>query len=216
MEIKAYNALNSYQTGKSELESITAAAKRKVENTGKEDGQVGKSDRVSISGAAQTARFKALLGLDPTNKKLTKSELEGAAKKDRTAVNEFLKEFTEKAGLPEGTKLGLTADDKGKIHITGKVEHRAELEKALNSNDEFRDAFNRLSINERFLDFPNQINREIHAQQTTLLDYMGGGGPDLSQLINDFESAKTMNDPFSSMMMYTGNYTQPFTLDYEV
>ncbi len=212
MEINGYAALKQYATEGQRVNNA-AATENVTSNDSSVSALLDNRDKLSISADGQTARMKALLGFDP-NSRITKKDFDDVITRDTEYVSQYLEDAVSLLDLASGKKFSISADDEGAIHIKGNIENRDEFEAALNQDEDFVKAFNRLSTNRRITDYAQQLTVSPQAQ---LIDYLSGNAAsDLSSLIGGYEQARKMNDPFNALLFYSGNYSRPYEMQFEV
>ncbi|MEQ9546395.1 MAG: hypothetical protein RIK85_10360 [Marinobacter sp.] len=110
------------------------------------------------------------------SRKLAVTDYKQTVGQDLAFVKETLRHKLAEYGMHPATAINVARDDSGSIQVDGKLPEakRGNIEQDLNHNKGFREAFNRLSVNEptlHFVDNALKLN-EAYGVNNSLLDTM--------------------------------------------
>jgi len=162
------------------------------------------------------------LGLDPSKPRVSLQDFRAQVGQDSALLENTLRTKIAEYGLRPGTKLELARDERGEIQVLGANLPQGvlmQIAKDLNLNQEFRNAFSRLSVNQPTLDYAANVNKLSSTYGTgnslfnSLLSNRGDNNS-LLDLANRYEKLKQSydKDPLASMLQATSDENYRFTV----
>lgn len=195
---------------------IKPADTAKTAGTGKTapvESRAAKTDTVTLSGDVGLARLREALGLPPTGK-LSREDFQTAADSDEETIRTSLESAMAKLGVDEDQTVSLSMNTKGKIVIKESFSQKAALEKQLNSDEDFKTGFTRLSTNTEILDFAADLQTETRSM--SLASFMNNESGDsgwnaLLKIAETYNELKSGKDPLQIIAGLSHSRT-PFEL----
>jgi len=206
-----YSGLNSYAgTSLSSLLPRTSST-----GTNEEDSTAGilsNSDSVTLSEEALAAANRESLGL-PATGKLTLSDFETTASEQEEAVTTFLASAMESLGIDADQQVSLSLNSHNEIEVENTFTGSDELEKVLNTSNEFGQAFTALTASNEVLNFKEYLQEKVNS--TSLADYMNKdtSDTDLLSLAAEYAGIKAASGSLETLWSISHEAT-PYTYEY--
>lgn len=123
--------------------------------------------KVSLSKGAETAKLRESIGLKPTGR-LKLGDFERVSDEKEKEISEKVSELMEELGIDKNQKVSISLDSNSKLKIAESFKGKDKLLKALNSDDDFKSDFQKLSTNREVVDFAKKLT----TMKPSLTDYL--------------------------------------------
>jgi len=213
VSINAYSTKDLYNNP---YEKLTEASSSSTTKSGAETKKASSSltgDTVTLSGEVLAARTREAMGLDPTGP-LSLSDFKTAAESQTRSVNEKLAALMKEQGISGDQEVTLSFDSKSNITIKENFSGKARLEKALNDDKGFSQAFKGLNANSGVLSYTKDLQTRI--SNTNLADFMNSDPDwsDIMSLASKYSEFKTSANPLATLAGI-GNSQTPYEFKYD-
>lgn len=205
--IQAYQRSESPLTDRSDekkVQSPLARTETKGKGTSDAGGMGRGQDRVSLSDAVQGARLRESLGL-PISGKITKAMLEETQNTVRDTVNSHIQKVRDEVGIPEDAEISVRITEKGDIRVNSKSGGAWEIEKRLQEDTSFKNAFTSLSLHSRMQEISSRAGQRPDLFSDT-------SERPLSTIAREYTALRQGQDPLKSLVQQAQNLPSAFVL----
>lgn len=171
-------------------------------------------DRITFSAGLSAARTREAMGLNPTGK-LKLSDLEAAAEEREEFVSLTLTQTMLLLGINPDQEVSLSLGADNKIYVSGDFSEKAELEEALNENENFTTAFKQLNANRSILDYVSELQYSARNTEANLIDHYNSDMDldDLLSIAAEYKSIKSGSNIMETLLGLSSSQS-PHTYTY--
>ncbi|MDY0164193.1 hypothetical protein [Desulfobotulus sp.] len=162
-----------------------------------------RQDRVSLSEEVQGAKLRENMGL-PISGKITKTMLEDSHKAILDTVNERILQARTEAGIPEDAEVTLRLTEKGSIKVSSKSGGAWELEKRLQEDTSFKNAFASLGLHKSLQQITTGKGQSSFFSDTE--------DRPLSMIAREYTALRQSQDPLRTLLTQVQAQSSTFSL----
>ncbi|TWI68207.1 hypothetical protein LZ24_02581 [Desulfobotulus alkaliphilus] len=212
--IQAYQKIEHPPKERSEDRRIQGLAQATASGKAKEstDTDNRRMDRVSLSPEVEAAKLRESLGL-PIRGKITKEIMENSRKAIEETVHHQIAQARQNAGIPEDAEILVRLTAKGDIRVNSGVKGSWELEKGLQEDKGFKEAFASLGMHQGLNSLGQTGKPEARQQFSAFFD--AGEERSLSLISRDYNSLRQSADPLQALVLQARKQHPEFTFRHD-